>query len=157
MLLKWCNQGQNYYRIVVHENFWMEHVEKRNYLTNCIWYRSFMTCYASDTTNQKTSCYEGWLLRCLCLSLGQKVVVQHAAKTKANGRLACMLCTCTRGNNSSYQQVAVVCIWRPRTADIDWLPFSHHSRSPLRQLQLLHSKWPIQHAQAAEKPPTWAN
>lgn len=43
---------------------------------------------------------------------------ENTKKTKANGQLACMLCTCTRGNNSSYQQVAVVCVWRPRTADI---------------------------------------
>lgn len=74
-----------------------------------------MTCFASDTTNRRTSGDEGWLLRCLACLWAKRW--KHE-KTKANGQLACMLCTCTRGNNSSYQQVAVVCVWRPRTADI---------------------------------------
>ena len=59
------------------------------------------------------------------LCLGQKVALEHNAKTTANGQLARTFCACVRGNNSPYQQVAVVCICyskrdtgRPRTADI---------------------------------------
>ena len=50
-----------------------------------------------------------------CLACKQEVVFepsqnQNVENTKADGQLACILCPYRRGNNSPYQQVAVVCI-----------------------------------------------
>lgn len=42
--------------------------------------------------------------------LGYKVVLEHIAEISANGQLAHTLCTCVKGNNSPYQQAAVVSI-----------------------------------------------
>ena len=68
------------------------------------------------------------------LCLGQKVALEHTAKTTANRLLARMFCACVRGNNSPYQQVAEVCIrhskrdtGRPRTADI----YKHETKQRL--------------------------
>ena len=50
----------------------------------------------------KADCY----IASCCLS--QKAALEHTAKTTPDGQLACMLCTCLRGN--IYHQVAVVCV-----------------------------------------------
>ncbi len=51
---------------------------------------------------------------CCHLRLGQKVALEHTSKTTCKGQLACTFCACVRGNNSPYQQGAVVCIFHSK-------------------------------------------
>ena len=44
------------------------------------------------------------------------VALEHTAKTSADGQEARMNCACVSGNNSPYQQTAVVCIRHSKEA-----------------------------------------
>ena len=50
------------------------------------------------------------------------VALEHTAKTSADGQEARMNCACVSGNNSPYQQAAVVCIRKATWCDV-WVCF----------------------------------